>query len=146
MGRNGEVQLLNRIRFAGHRQANEKGRPAGRPFLMQSVSALLRIAAALIGTLFAAGLAVLAILLLLLAALLFIAVRLRFLLILLVGGVSHFTISFCRQKHIDAAFDKPFGRDRCSVRRRPFAGLCPFCDERGERRAPVRVMIGPLNH
>jgi hypothetical protein len=49
-------------------------------------SALLRVLAALIGTLVAAGLTVLAALLLLLA----IAIRLRFLFILLVGVVSHF--------------------------------------------------------
>jgi hypothetical protein len=60
-------------------------------------STLLRVLAALIGTLFAAGLAVLAILLLLLAALFFVAVRLRFLVILLVGGVSHFPSPFCRE-------------------------------------------------
>jgi hypothetical protein len=53
-------------------------------------SALLRVLAALIGALFAAGLAVLAVLLLLLA----VAIRLRFFLILLVGGVSHFPSPF----------------------------------------------------
>jgi len=54
------------------------------------MSPLLRVLAALIGTLFAAGLAVLAALLLLLA----VFVRLRFFLILLVGGVSHFPSPF----------------------------------------------------
>jgi hypothetical protein len=68
------------------------------------VSALLRVLAALIGTLFAAGLAVLAALLLLLLA---VTIRLRLLLILLVGGVSHFPSPFARAKHNHAASEKP---------------------------------------
>ena len=63
---------------------------------MQAGSALLRIPVPiLIGTL-AALLAILTTLLLLLATLFLVAVRLRVLLVLLVGVVSHFPYSCCR--------------------------------------------------
>jgi hypothetical protein len=61
---------------------------------MRARSALLFVVAVGVGTLVAAGLAVLAILLLLLAALFFVAVRLRFLFVRLVGGISHFPSPF----------------------------------------------------
>ena len=68
----------------------KRGRPAGRPLSHAGWSALLRaILVAIFAALFA-GLAVLAaLLLLLLAALFFLALRRRFLLVL-VGVVSHF--------------------------------------------------------
>jgi uncharacterized protein (DUF58 family) len=61
------------------------------------ISALLRVLAALIGALVAAGLALLAALLLLLA----VTIRLRFLFVLLVGVISHFP-SPCAAHHIMA--------------------------------------------
>ena len=106
------------------------------------MSALLRIAAALIGALFASGLAVLAVLLLLLA----VAIRLRVFLILLVGGVSHFPSPCAAYDIIMRHPDNPLpGPDvpPCGARS---PGRGPSATNVANIRRRGRGLIGPLNH
>ena len=93
----------------GRLAAHGKGAARGRPLSHTGwKSALLRVlVAVLIGTLVAAGLAVLAALLLLLATLFFVAIRLRLVFVLLVGFVSHFPSPFTAHDIIRAAPKKP---------------------------------------
>ena len=108
---------------------------------MQPVSALLRVLVAILVRTLAALLAVVAALLLL-TTLFFVAISLRVLLVLLVGGVSHFPYSFCHAL--------PSDRDTCATHAR--SRCCAASPERGEAgtggsspRQPAGALIGSFD-
>ena len=117
----------------------------GRPIFMRARSALLFVVTIGVGTLVASGLAVLAILLLLLAALFFVAIRLRFLFVRLVGGISHFPSPFVGGVMLPTS-NQPAAPPRCSALPRAFVGAWRFCDGRDIVAVSHVSIIGPVNH